>query len=170
MPSSPRGYGSTSSPPRGRSRGGGTGGSTTTQRIVSNPIGAGSLSAGGSETFAHFSLGYEGQTPHGDGVLGENSSTNTMDARLSCNNASFEELPDEKSNLSVSAPEAEESMQSVASKVRFSEAWGWGGRGGERGSEEDSFFYFFGPPTHVTTDCGGHSTHTRTYAFCGTCF
>lgn len=113
MSSSPRQGGGMSSPPRGRSRGG-----TTTQRIVSNPIGRGSLSASGSETFAHYHV-EEGQTQGGSGgLLGESStSSEALATRLSCNNTSFEELPDERSNLSVGGPEAEESMQSVVSKV-----------------------------------------------------
>lgn len=102
-----------SSPPRGISRGG-----TTTQRIVSNPIGRGSLSASGSETFAHFHV-EEGQTQgRSGGPWGESwTSSEALATRLPSYDTSFEELPDERSNFSVGGPEAEESMQSVASKV-----------------------------------------------------
>ena len=106
-----------------------------TQRIVSNPIGAGSLSADGSETFAHYHIdGQMRDGNHGGGLVKESSSTKALEAKLSCN-MSFEEFPDEKSKDSVGAtpPEAEESVMSVSVRP-WAGKWGGGDRLG--GSEE----------------------------------
>lgn len=87
------------------------------QRIISSTIGHGSLSASGSETFAHYHT--DGQAHGGSGgLLGESStSSEALAMRLSCNGTTFEDVPDERSNLSLGEPETEESMHSVASKV-----------------------------------------------------
>lgn len=86
--------------------------------MVSNPIGLGSLSASGSETFAHYHD--EGHANHHPGSPRESSSAIDLRPRksnLSCN-TSYEELVDENSAASAVGgppPEAEESTHSVAS-------------------------------------------------------
>lgn len=114
-----------SSPPRerGRSRGAVTPG----QRILSNPISLGSLSATGSETFALFHDDGAG-TAAGNNVAVESSQPRrlwgeTSSARLSCN-VSFEDMAEENSSGGAPpVPEAEESVQSVTSKVGEGAGW-----------------------------------------------
>jgi hypothetical protein len=160
MPSSPRQGGGMSSPPRGRSRG-----TLPPQRVASHPIGAGSLSASGSETFAHYHV--DGHNHHG-GLAGESSSASDvylMAARLSCNNNSFEELPDEKSSLSVGGVEAEESMQSVASTKVSGWRVGWGEFNLSSRTPDSAFRRKLKDKERTGARSDAHTPHTHTLAF-----